>query len=98
MARAIVRAASLAYNTTKQTITGQIPFFATFQPEANLPVHWIHPVPKADLEMELSDWTETIQEQYVEMLNTTTHKCQSLKLESGSGILIRILFLEAVIS
>ena len=27
-----------------------------------MPVHWIYPIPKADSESELSDWTETIQE------------------------------------
>ena len=28
---------------------------------ATLLVCWIHPVPKADREMELSDWTEVMQ-------------------------------------
>ena len=68
------------------TSTSQTPFFATFGHETNVPVHLIYPVPKAELEMELSDWTKTIQErfqtayagmrekqQFVEMLNITSH-------------------------
>ena len=27
-----------------------------------MPIHWIYPIPKADRDSELSDWTETIQE------------------------------------
>ena len=55
-----VKAACLAYNTTIHSSTGQTPFFATFGCEAIVPVHWIYPIPKADSESELSDWTETI--------------------------------------
>ena len=57
-----MKAACLAYNTTVHSSTGQTPFFATFRREAIMPVHWIYPIPKADGESELSDWTETIQE------------------------------------
>ena len=59
-----VKAACLAYNTTVHTSTGQTPFFATFGREATVPVHWIYPTPKPDREMELSDWTETMQERF----------------------------------
>ena len=58
-----VKAACLVYNTTVHSSTGQTPFFATFGNKAIVPVHWIYPIPKADSESELSDWTETIQEQ-----------------------------------
>jgi len=59
-----VKAACLAYNTTVHSSTGQTPFFATFGREATVPVHWIYPTPKPDREMELSDWTETMQERF----------------------------------
>ena len=55
-----VKEACLAYNTTIHSSTGQTPFFATFGCKAIVPVHWIYPIPKADSESELSDWTETI--------------------------------------
>ena len=98
-----VKTAFLAYNTAMQSSTGQTLFFARFVQEETLPVNWIYSIPKADSEMEISDWTEVIQErfqlvmlvcekndkpQYVQILNTTSQSCQSLKLGSGSGFLI----------
>ncbi len=32
--------------------------------EATLPVNWIYPIPKAQREIELSDWTEVMQERF----------------------------------
>ena len=32
--------------------------------EATLSVNWIYPIPKAQREMELSDWTEVMQERF----------------------------------
>ena len=51
-----VKAACLAYDTMDHMGTGQTPFFTT------LPVHWVYPVSKADIEMEFSTWTETLLE------------------------------------
>jgi len=59
-----VKATCLAYNTTLQTSTGQTLFFAMFGWKVTLPVNWIYPLPEADREMELSDWTEVMQERF----------------------------------
>ena len=59
-----VKAACLAYNTTVHSSTGQTPFFATFGREAIVPIHWVYPIPKPDAEMDVSAWTETIQERF----------------------------------
>ena len=60
-----VKAACLAYNTTVHSSTGQIPFFATFGREAIVPIHWVYPIPKPDVEKDVSAWTETIQERFL---------------------------------
>jgi len=44
--------------------TGQTPFFATFGREAIVPIHWVYPIPKPDVEKDVSAWTETIQERF----------------------------------
>ena len=54
----------LAYNTTVHSSTGQTPFFATFGREAIVPIHWVYPIPKPDVEKDVSAWTETIQERF----------------------------------
>ena len=59
-----VKAACLAYNTTVHSSTGQTPFFATFGREAIVPIHWVYPIPKPDVEKDVSAWTETIQERF----------------------------------
>ena len=59
-----VKAACLAYNPTVHASTGQAPFFATFGREAIIPIHWVYPVPKPDVERDVSAWTETIQERF----------------------------------
>jgi len=46
------------------TSKGYTPFFTKFGREATLPVHCVYPVSKADREMELSAWTETMQERF----------------------------------
>ena len=46
------------------TGTGQTPFFSTLGREVTVTVHCIYPVPKADKEMELLDWTEKIKERF----------------------------------
>ena len=38
--------------------------FCHVQMEATLSVNWIYPIPKAQREMELSDWTEVMQERF----------------------------------
>ena len=80
-----VKAACLAYNTTVHSSTGQTPFFETFGREATVPVHWIYPTLKPDREMELSDWTETIQERFQQAYSGMREQQQILKLEIGSG-------------
>ena len=57
-----VKEACLAYKTTVHSSTGQTPFFATFGREAIVPIHWVYPIPKLDAEMDVSAWTETLQE------------------------------------
>ena len=59
-----MKAACLAYNTTVHSSTGQTPFFATFGREAIIPIHWVYPIPRADVERDVSAWTETIQERF----------------------------------
>ena len=59
-----VKAACLAYNTTVHSSTGQTPIFATFGREAIVSIHWVYPIPKPDAEMDVSAWTETIQERF----------------------------------
>ena len=59
-----VKAACLTYNTTVHSSTGQTPFFATFGREAIVPIHWVYPIPRADVEKDVSAWTETIQERF----------------------------------
>ena len=59
-----VKAACLAYNTTVHSSTGLTPFFATFGREAIVPIHWVYPIPKPDSEMDVSAWTEAIQERF----------------------------------
>ena len=59
-----VKTAFLAYNTAMQSSTGQTLFFARFVQEETLPVNWIYSIPKADREMEISDWTEVMQERF----------------------------------
>ena len=61
-----VKAACLAYNTTVHSSTRQTPFYATFGREATVPVHWIYPVPKPTPEMEMSEWTETMQDRFIQ--------------------------------
>ena len=56
-----VKVARLDYNKTMLTSSGQTPIFTMFRWTATLLVCWIHPEPKADREMELSDWTEVMQ-------------------------------------
>ena len=46
------------------TSTGQTPFFTKFGGEATLLVQCVYLIPKADREMELSVWTETMQERF----------------------------------
>ena len=60
-----VKAACLAYNTTVHISTGQTPFFATFGREAIVPIHWVYPIPKPDVEKDVSAWTETKQERFL---------------------------------
>jgi hypothetical protein len=59
-----VKAACLAYNTTVHSSRGQTLFFATFGIEAIVHIHWVYPIPKPDAEMDVSAWTETIQERF----------------------------------
>ena len=42
--------------------TGQTPFFASFGREAIVPIHWVYPIPRADVEKDVSACTETMQE------------------------------------
>ena len=35
-----------------------------FRLEATLPVNWLYPIPKADRKMELSEWTEVMEERF----------------------------------
>ena len=48
-----VKAACRAYNTTVHSSTGQTPYFATFGREAIVPIHWVYPIPKPDVEREM---------------------------------------------
>ena len=59
-----VKAACLDYNTTVHSSTGLTTFFATFEREAIVPIHWVYPIPKPDAELDVSAWTETIQERF----------------------------------
>ena len=59
-----VKAACLAYNTTVHSSKGQTSFFATFGREAIDPIHWVYPIPKPDSKMDVSAWTEAIQERF----------------------------------
>ena len=100
-----VKAACLAYNTTVHSSTGQTPFFATFGREAIMPIHWIYPIPKADRESGLSDWTETIQERfqtaYAGMSEKQAKECvemHNITLPCGSGSLTLRLFRAVVTS
>ena len=58
-----VKAACLAYYTVVHSITGQTLFFATFGREAIVPIHWVYPIPKPDVN-DVSAWTETMQERF----------------------------------
>jgi len=59
-----VKTTFLTYNMMVHSSTGQTPFFASFGREATLPVHWVYTVPKANREMALSAWRETMQERF----------------------------------
>ena len=36
----------------------------TFRRETIVPIHWVYPIPKPDVEKDVSPWTETIQERF----------------------------------
>ena len=59
-----VKAACLACNTTLHSSTDQTLFFAIFGREAIDPIHLVYPMPQADVEKDVSAWTETIQERF----------------------------------
>ena len=59
-----LKVACLAYNTTVHSSTAQTPFFATFGREAIVPINWVYPIPKLNVEKDVSAWTETIQERF----------------------------------
>ena len=44
--------------------TGQTHSLPCLDGKATLPVNWIYPVLKADRDVELSDWTEVMQERF----------------------------------